>query len=57
MDKERIKGSYEQAKGSVKEGAGKAVGDEKLETEGKTDKASGKIRNVVGGIKDKLRGE
>ena len=35
MDKERIKGSYEQAKGSVKEAVGKATGDEKLETEGK----------------------
>ncbi len=30
MDKDRIKGSFEQAKGAVKEGIGKATGDEKL---------------------------
>jgi uncharacterized protein YjbJ (UPF0337 family) len=57
MDKDRIKGSAEQAKGKVKEVAGKATGDAKLEAEGKTDKAGGKIRNVIGGIKDKLRGK
>jgi uncharacterized protein YjbJ (UPF0337 family) len=55
MDKDRIKGSAEQAKGKVKEVAGKTTGDAKLEAEGKTEKAGGKIRNVIGGIKDKLR--
>ena len=38
MDKDRIKGSAEQAKGAVKEAAGKVFGDKKLETEGKTEK-------------------
>jgi uncharacterized protein YjbJ (UPF0337 family) len=57
MDKDRIKGSAEQAKGKVKEVAGKTTGDAKLEAEGKTEKAGGKIRNVIGGIKDKLRGK
>jgi uncharacterized protein YjbJ (UPF0337 family) len=57
MDKERIKGSYEQAKGSVKEAVGKATGDEKLETEGKADKATGKIRNVAASVKDAVRGK
>ena len=51
MDKDRIKGSAEQAKGAVKETAGKAFGDKKLEAEGKTDKAAGKLQNAVGGIK------
>jgi uncharacterized protein YjbJ (UPF0337 family) len=55
MDKDRIKGSAEQAKGKVKEVAGKLTGDAKLEGEGKADKAAGKIRNAVGGIKDALR--
>ena len=32
MDKDRIKGSAEQAKGAVKETVGKAFGDKKLET-------------------------
>jgi uncharacterized protein YjbJ (UPF0337 family) len=48
MNKDRIKGSAEQAKGKVKEVAGKATGDKKLETEGKAHKVSGKIRNAVG---------
>lgn len=55
MDKDRAKGIGDQAKGAVKEGVGKAVGDKKLETEGKTDKIKGKIENAVGGAKDALR--
>src|SRR5262249_44497283 len=56
MDKDRIKGSAQQAKGKVKEVAGKATGDKKLEGEGKADKIGGKIRNAVSGMKDALRG-
>jgi uncharacterized protein YjbJ (UPF0337 family) len=51
MDKDRIKGSAEQAKGKVKEVAGKVTGDAKLESEGKADKAAGKIRNVVADLR------
>ena len=57
MDKDRIKGSAEQAKGTVKETVGKVFGDKKLETEGKTDKAAGKVQNAVGGLKDAVRGK
>jgi uncharacterized protein YjbJ (UPF0337 family) len=57
MDKERIKGSGQQTKGKVKEVAGNLTGDAKLESEGKADKVAGKVRNVVGGIKDTLRGK
>ena len=57
MDKDRIKGSAEQAKGAVKEVAGKVTGDRKLEAEGKTDKVAGKVQNAVGGLKDTLRGK
>ena len=57
MDKERIKGSAEQAKGAIKETAGKILGDSKLEGEGKADRAEGKVRNAVGGLKDALRGK
>ena len=42
---------------AVKETAGKVFGDKKLETEGKTDKAAGKLQNAVGGIKDAVRGK
>jgi uncharacterized protein YjbJ (UPF0337 family) len=57
MDKDRIKGSAEQAKGIVKETAGKVVGDSKLEAEGKAERAKGEIRNAAGGLKDSLRGK
>ena len=50
-------GSAEQAKGKLKEIAGKALGDSKLEAEGKGDQVKGKIQNAVGGIKDTLRGK
>lgn len=55
MDKDRVKGMVDQGKGSVKETAGKAMGDKKLETEGKVDRAEGKLRNAVGGMKDEIR--
>jgi CsbD-like len=40
---------------SKEEAAGKVFGDKKLETEGKTDKAAGKVQNAVGGLKDAVR--
>ncbi len=55
MDKDRIKGSAEQAEGAVMEVVGKLLGDKKLETEGKTEKVVGKVQNAVGGLKDTLR--
>ncbi len=55
MDKDRIKGAANQAKGAIKESAGKMTGDAKLESEGKADKIAGKVQNAVGGMKDKLR--
>ncbi|RDV05492.1 CsbD family protein [Undibacter mobilis] len=55
MNKDRIEGSMTQAKGKVKEVAGKVTGDAKLETEGHADQVKGKIQNAVGGAKDKLK--
>jgi uncharacterized protein YjbJ (UPF0337 family) len=49
VDKDRIVGSAKQVKGAVKEVVGKAVGDTKLESEGKADKIEGKVQNVIGG--------
>jgi uncharacterized protein YjbJ (UPF0337 family) len=48
MDKDRIVGSAKQVKGAVKE----AVGNAKLESEGKADQVEGKSQNAVGGLKD-----
>jgi uncharacterized protein YjbJ (UPF0337 family) len=55
MDKDRINGSANQAKGAVKETVGKAIGDTKLQTEGAADKLKGKVQNAVGGAKDAVR--
>jgi uncharacterized protein YjbJ (UPF0337 family) len=55
MNKDRIEGSMDQAKGKVKEVAGKVTGDSKLETEGKADQVSGKVKNTVGGVKDSIK--
>ena len=55
MDKDRVEGAVKKVKGSVKESVGKAVGDAKLQGEGKADKVEGKIQNAVGGLKDALR--
>ena len=57
MNRDRIKGSAEQAKGAVKETVGKILGDKKLQNEGKTDKAAGSVQNAIGGLKDAVRGK
>ena len=38
-------------------GLGKLTGDRKLEAEGNVEKAEGKARSFVGGVKDALRGK
>jgi uncharacterized protein YjbJ (UPF0337 family) len=55
MDKDRIKGMGDQAKGGLKEAAGKVTGDTKLQAEGKADKLKGKVENAIGGAKDAIR--
>jgi uncharacterized protein YjbJ (UPF0337 family) len=56
INKDRIAGAAKEAKGSIKETIGRAVGDSKLESEGKADKVEGKIQNAIGGLKDALKG-
>ncbi len=55
MDKDRIAGAAHEAKGSVKEAVGAAVGDAKLQSDGKAEKTAGKIQNAIGGVKDAVR--
>jgi uncharacterized protein YjbJ (UPF0337 family) len=57
IDRDRVEGSAQQAKGSVKEGAGTLMGDSKLQAEGRADQVEGKVQNTVGGVKDTLRGK
>ena len=56
IDKDRVVGSPKH-KGAVKQAVGKAVGDTKLESEGKADKIEGKVQNAIGGLKDTLKGK
>lgn len=55
MDKDRVEGSAKQVKGDLKNLAGEAVGDSKLQAEGKGDKAEGTIQNALGGVKDAVK--
>lgn len=55
MDKDRVEGSAHQAKGAMKDAAGKVTGDKKLQAEGKQEKVAGKVQNAVGGAKDAAR--
>ena len=55
MDEDRVEGAARNVGGKIKEGIGRAVGDKKLETDGKTDQAAGKVQNTIGGIKDTFR--
>lgn len=55
MDKDRIGGSLKQVAGSVKETAGRWLGDGKAEADGKALQAQGRRQNAIGGARDKVR--
>ena len=52
MNEDQVKGTMEKAKGKGKEVAGKLVGNESLEAEGKADQVSGAVQKKVGDVKD-----
>ncbi len=54
-DDDRTKGKANQGIGSVKEAAGKATGNEKLEAEGAGQKTEGKVQDTMGRAKDKVK--
>ena len=55
MDKDRIEGAGKQAKGAIKDAAGKMTGDVKMQAEGKMDKAKGVAHEALGDAKDAVR--
>ena len=55
VDEDRVEGAAKNLGGKVKEGVGKAVGDEKLRRDGQADQIKGRVENAVGGLKDKVR--
>jgi uncharacterized protein YjbJ (UPF0337 family) len=52
-----LKDQPKRAKGKIEETAGKITGDEKLKADGKADQMAGKVKNVIGGIKDTIRND
>lgn len=55
MHKDTVKGTAKEATGSIKQAAGKATGNRRLEAEGAVEKTEGKIQKGVGDIKDAAR--
>ena len=55
IDHDRTEGSAKQMGGSLEEGAGKLLGDEKMKREGEADQAEGKLQNAWGSVKDEAR--
>lgn len=55
MHKDTVKGAAKDAKGSIKEAAGKATGNTRLEAEGAAEKTAGKVQKGVGELKEAAR--
>jgi uncharacterized protein YjbJ (UPF0337 family) len=50
-------GGWDEAKGRAKEAAGDLTDDEDLEREGKIDQGTGKVKDAVESVSDKLKGK
>lgn len=58
--KDRINGSFHEAKGTIKETVGKITNDRDLKAEGKAEKNAGKLQQRIGHAKEavvKLKGK
>jgi len=55
MNNENMKGAAEKTGGKIKEVAGRATGDRKLENEGKVDQVKGAVHSAVGDAKDSVK--
>jgi uncharacterized protein YjbJ (UPF0337 family) len=55
VDKDRVEGTGNQVKGSVKKGAGEVTGNDQLEREGSSQKSKGKLQRGWGKTKDAVR--
>ncbi|CAN5254640.1 CsbD family protein [soil metagenome] len=54
MSTNRVEGAIDKGVGAVKEAAGKATGNERLEAEGVAQKTKGDVQNKVGQAQDKI---
>jgi uncharacterized protein YjbJ (UPF0337 family) len=55
MHKDEAKGAAKDIKGSMKQAAGRATGDPRLEEEGAAERVEGKVQKGVGALKDAAR--
>jgi uncharacterized protein YjbJ (UPF0337 family) len=55
MHKDEMKGAAKDAKGSIKQAAGKVTGNERLQAEGASERVAGKVQKGVGNLKDAAR--
>lgn len=55
MHKDQIKGAAKDAAGSMKEGIGKATGNDRMAAEGAAERVEGKVQKGVGAVKDAAR--
>lgn len=55
MNGDQFRGMAKVAKGKIREVAGKATGDLKLETAGKADQLEGKVQKAIGGAKQAFK--
>ncbi len=55
MNKDQVNGRLDQSKGKVKEVAGRIVGNDKLEAEGKADQTVGKAKTAYGNAKENVK--
>ena len=55
INKDQVKGRVNEAEGKIKEVAGKLVGNEKLEAEGKVQKNLGKAQARFGDVKKDVK--
>ena len=52
---DKLKGSANTAAGSLKEGAGRATGNNRLEAEGSIQKTKGQAQKLSGAVKDTIK--
>jgi uncharacterized protein YjbJ (UPF0337 family) len=55
MNNDQVKGRIEEAKGAVKETAGRVTGKPDLEDRGALEKAAGKTQKTYGDVKEKIK--
>lgn len=53
--KDKVKGMANEAVGNIKQGVGKATGNDKMRAEGKAQELKGEAQQTVGKVKDAVK--